>query len=151
MFTKYASAFMYFPGGFGTQDELFEILTLVQTTKVEAYPIVFFGTKYWAGLIDWFKSTLAPTFIDDEDLDIFKLVDDPHEAVELVKKGVKKHWWKPSNEDVANVAQSKARRNGKKPLEAGKDASDTGEGTNYGTRPRRPDRKHARPAIKPEQ
>src|SRR3954470_22702840 len=55
MFVKYASAFVCFPGGYGTMDELFEVLTLVQTLKVEAFPIILFGHKYWGGLVDWIK------------------------------------------------------------------------------------------------
>lgn len=152
MFTKYASAFMYFPGGFGTLDELFEILTLIQTTKVEPYPVVFYGTSYWKGLIDWFKGQLDPKFIDTEDLDIFKLVDDPAEAVKLIKKGVKKHWWKPEDEEIAAVAEGKRKNGKKKPMEAASAAStDTGEGTRYGTRPKHPGKAHARPTAKPEQ
>src|SRR5687767_703778 len=72
MFTKYASAFVYFPGGYGTLDELFEVLTLIQTLKVEPFPVVFYGTRYWSGLVDWMRDQLQGRFIDREDLDIFK-------------------------------------------------------------------------------
>src|SRR5688572_113857 len=92
MFTKYADAFIYFPGGYGTLDEFFEIVTLIQTLKTEAFPIILYGTPYWSGLVAWMKQQLNPHFIDREDIDIFKLVDSPQEAVKLVRSGVKKHW-----------------------------------------------------------
>lgn len=85
MFIKYASAFLIFPGGFGTLDELFEALTLVQTGKIYQFPIVLFGRAYWAGLVEWIKGRLckegkiAPT-----DLDLLLLTDDPAEAVRVV-------------------------------------------------------------------
>src|SRR3954471_4111823 len=86
MFVKYAAAFVCFPGGFGTLDEFFEIVTLIQTLKTEAYPVILYGSDYWAGLVDWLRSTLNPSFIDPEDVDIFKLVDSPEEAVKLVRQ-----------------------------------------------------------------
>src|SRR3954470_5183980 len=89
MFTKYASAFICFPGGYGTLDETFETLTLIQTLKVEAFPIILFGSDYWTGLAKWIEKTLRPRYIDKEDLEIFRIVDSPKEAVRLVKKGVK--------------------------------------------------------------
>src|SRR3954470_13523747 len=89
MFTKYASAFIAFPGGYGTLDETFENLTLIQTLKVEAFPIILFGSDYWTGLAKWIEKTLRPRYIDKEDLEIFRIVDSPKEAVRLVKKGVK--------------------------------------------------------------
>ena len=61
MFVKYAEAFVILPGGFGTLDELFEALTLVQTRKVTRFPVILFGRAYWAGLIDWIRSTMAET------------------------------------------------------------------------------------------
>src|SRR5438093_2531695 len=67
MFTKYASAFISFPGGYGTLDEFFETLTLIQTLKVEAMPVVLFGSKFWSGVHDWINRTLKPAFIDPED------------------------------------------------------------------------------------
>src|SRR5437660_11488779 len=76
MFTKYGSAFISFPGGYGTLDETFETLTLIQTLKVEAFPVILYGSKHWNGLVDWVK-TLAPEYLDAEDVEIFKLVDDP--------------------------------------------------------------------------
>src|SRR5215212_1714359 len=83
MFTKYASAFICFPGGYGTLDETFETLTLIQTLKVEAFPIILYGTEYWGGLAEWIQAKLKPEFIDPEDTDIFRIVDSPKEAVRL--------------------------------------------------------------------
>src|SRR5438067_7578095 len=74
MFTKYASAFVCFPGGYGTLDETFETLTLIQTLKVEAFPIILYGSEYWGGLAEWIDKSLRPNFIDSEDVDIFRIV-----------------------------------------------------------------------------
>src|SRR5213075_1514649 len=147
MFVKYAQAFICFPGGFGTLDEFFEIVTLIQTLKTEAYPVILFGTPYWLGLMEWARKQLIPGFIDPEDIDIFRLVDSPQEAVKLVRQGVKKHWWAPLD---AQVLINDARHGDKGPLES-KKAGKTGEGTRYGTRPKRPQKKHAKPAPKAEQ
>jgi len=147
MFVKYASAFVCFPGGYGTLDEFFEITTLIQTLKTEAYPIILFGRRYWSGLVNWLREILIPSFIDPEDIDIFKLVDTPEEAVKLVRQGVKKHWWVPLD---GQVLVNDARHGEKTPLES-KRAGKTGEGTRYGTRPKRPGKKHAKPAAKAEQ
>jgi uncharacterized protein (TIGR00730 family) len=82
MFVKYAQGFVVMPGGFGTMDELFEALTLVQTQKVTSFPIVLFGTEYWGGLIDWLKSTmLADGKVNAADVDMLHLTDDVDEAV----------------------------------------------------------------------
>jgi uncharacterized protein (TIGR00730 family) len=151
MFTKYASAFICFPGGYGTLDEFFEIITLIQTLKVEAFPIVLYGSSYWSGLIEWIKSELHPQFIDPEDVDIFKVVDDPAEAVRLVTQGVKKHWWKPLDDELRAVTDGKPGA-GQSPVQAAAaSAEDTGEGTRYGRRPKRPDKKHVTSKKKPQQ
>jgi uncharacterized protein (TIGR00730 family) len=85
MFVKYSIAFIIFPGGFGTMDELFEALTLSQTKRIGVFPIVLFGREYWKGLVDWFKSTLLMNnAIAVEDLDLFSIVDDIHEACEIL-------------------------------------------------------------------
>ena len=83
MFVKYAQGFIAMPGGFGTLDELFESLTLIQTHKVARFPVVLVGTEYWGGLIDWLKETMCKKEknINEEDLFLFKLVDTADEAV----------------------------------------------------------------------
>ena len=85
MFVKYATAFIVFPGGYGTLDELFEALTLIQTGKVKHFPVILFGKDYWSGLIEWLKKTVvAEGKIDAKDLVLFKVTDDPAEATRLV-------------------------------------------------------------------
>jgi len=85
MFVKYAEGFVVLPGGFGTLDELFESLTLVQTQKVRGFPIVLVGTQFWAGLIDWIRDTVAQRgLISPDDIDLLHVVDDPDEAVRIV-------------------------------------------------------------------
>ncbi|MEV6316002.1 TIGR00730 family Rossman fold protein [Streptomyces sp. NPDC051776] len=87
MFVKYAQGFVVLPGGFGTLDELFEALTLVQTKKVTRFPIVLFGTDYWKGLVDWVRRTVvAEGKASERDLELFHLTDDVDEAVTLVTK-----------------------------------------------------------------
>jgi uncharacterized protein (TIGR00730 family) len=84
MFVKYSEAFVVFPGGFGTLDELFEAVTLIQTRKVRHFPVVLFGSEYWGGLVDWARDTLAPQgMIGPHDLDILQLCDDPDEVCAL--------------------------------------------------------------------
>lgn len=85
MFVKYAQGFVVLPGGFGTLDELFEALTLVQTRKVTSFPVVLFGSTYWAGLVGWLRDTaLANGTISSPDLDMFTVTDDLDEAVATV-------------------------------------------------------------------
>jgi uncharacterized protein (TIGR00730 family) len=92
MFVKYADGFVIFPGGFGTLDELFEALTLIQTDKVQDFPVVLMGTDYWAGMVDWIKaSLLAEAAIDAEDVDLLRLTDDPREAVKILKAYQRSH------------------------------------------------------------
>jgi uncharacterized protein (TIGR00730 family) len=87
MFVKYAQGFVVLPGGFGTFDELFEALTLVQTHKVTGFPIVLIGTAYWRGLLDWLGGpVLDQGTISSHDLDLIRLTDDPVEAVEIVRE-----------------------------------------------------------------
>jgi uncharacterized protein (TIGR00730 family) len=86
MFVKYSSAFVIFPGGYGTLDEMFEALTLIQTRKIKDFPVVLFGSKYWAGMIGWVKDTLlAELAISEADLELLHLTDSPAEIVEIVK------------------------------------------------------------------
>jgi uncharacterized protein (TIGR00730 family) len=86
MFVKYAQAFVILPGGFGTLDELFEALTLVQTRKVTRFPVILFGTEYWSGLVDWIRGTLvASGTIHEADLDLFVVTDDVAEVVSTIQ------------------------------------------------------------------
>lgn len=81
MFLKYSQAFICFPGGVGTQDELFEVLTLAQTGHAPKFPVILVGKEYWTGLIDWIKDTLLENeYISPEDMNLFKLVDTAEEA-----------------------------------------------------------------------
>ncbi len=85
MFVKYATAFIVFPGGYGTLDELFEALTLIQTGKVKYFPVILFGSAYWGPLIDWLRTTVAgERKINPQDLHLFRVTDDPAEAVRMV-------------------------------------------------------------------
>ena len=85
MFIKYSSAFIIFPGGFGTFDELFEALTLIQTGKISQFPVVLFGTHYWAGLVRWLNSrVLAERKISPGDMDLMIVTDDPAEAARVI-------------------------------------------------------------------
>jgi uncharacterized protein (TIGR00730 family) len=85
MFVKYATAFIVFPGGYGTLDELFEALTLIQTGKVTHFPVILFGRDYWSGLVDWLTDTVAgERKINPADLHLFRVTDDPAEAAAIV-------------------------------------------------------------------
>lgn len=86
MFVKYAAGFIFFPGGFGTNDELQEILCLVQTGRTRRVPLVLVGADYWGGYLDWLKGTIAAgSYIDSSDLDLLTLVEEPEEAVEAIR------------------------------------------------------------------
>jgi len=147
---KYASAFICFPGGYGTLDEFFETITLIQTLKSEAFPVLLYGSEYWDGLVDWMRRQLHPKFIDPEDIDIFRLVDTPQEAVKQIRQGIRKRWWRPLDDELEAVATSNGRQRRQAPL-AGAKSVNTGEGTRYGSRPQRTSRKHAKPEKKPSQ
>lgn len=85
MFVKYASAFVVFPGGFGTLDELFEALTLIQTGKIHNFPVLLMGSTYWQGLVDWCRTALVNRgMISPQDIRLFRVTDDPEEAVRIV-------------------------------------------------------------------
>lgn len=89
MFVKYAVAYIIMPGGFGTLDELFEALTLIQTTRIKYFPIILMDSSYWKGLLDWIKETMIKEkTISESDFDIFNVVDTPEEAVGIVKRRV---------------------------------------------------------------
>ncbi len=92
MFVKYSVAFVIFPGGYGTMDEFFESLTLAQTGKIEHFPIILFDSPYWKNLIDWMKKFMLETgCIDEKDLELFHLIDDPEKAANLIIENSKKH------------------------------------------------------------
>lgn len=91
MFAKYAKALVAFPGGFGTLDEFFEVLTLVQTKRMEPLPIILVGSEFWKGMLHWIKNTLLTNDkIEKGDLDLFRLADTPQEVVALINKFYKK-------------------------------------------------------------
>ena len=89
MFVKYAVAYVILPGGFGTMDELFEALTLIQTKRIKSFPVILMGSEYWKGLFDWLRKTmLRDNKISPDDLELFQMIDDPDEAVKLIQKYV---------------------------------------------------------------
>lgn len=89
MFVKYAMAYIVLPGGFGTLDECFEALTLIQTKKIRPFPVILVDSAYWKGLVDWMKDNLlASDKIAREDLNIFKIMDEPEEIVEYIRRFV---------------------------------------------------------------
>lgn len=85
-FVKYSLGFVFMPGGFGTLDEFFEVLTLVQTGRIPEFPLILFGRQYWKGLIRWMKDQMQDNnaFISPGDLDLFTVTDDPHEAIDII-------------------------------------------------------------------
>jgi uncharacterized protein (TIGR00730 family) len=102
MFVKYASAFVIFPGGFGTLDELFESLTLIQTGKIHNFPVVLFGSAYWQGLLDWLCDTmLAEGKISPEDLQLLIVTDSIDEAVTTIKTCYDDQCWIPVEKSLA--------------------------------------------------
>jgi uncharacterized protein (TIGR00730 family) len=89
MFVKYAVAYVIMPGGFGTLDELFEALTLIQTKRIKSFPVILIDSLFWNGLIDWIKGTLIEEkTVSETDLEIFKVVDTPEEAMAIIKRRV---------------------------------------------------------------
>jgi len=98
MFVKYAQAFVVMPGGFGTLDELFEALTLIQTKKIEKFPVILFDTSFWGGLIDWIKEKLRDEYeyISPEDIDLIHLTDDIDEVVHIIEDFYKKRHLSPN-------------------------------------------------------
>jgi uncharacterized protein (TIGR00730 family) len=97
MFVKYAQGFVVLPGGFGTLDELFEALTLIQTEKIGQFPIILVGSEFWEGLLDWIKSKMLEAGnIKAEDLDLLRLVDTAEEVVTLIDSFYKGHMLTPN-------------------------------------------------------
>ena len=98
MFVKYSQGFIVMPGGFGTLDEFFEALTLIQTEKIGQFPIILYDSTFWNGIIDWIKDVLLSRYesISPEDLDLFKLVDTPEDAVNELDSFYSKYMLKPN-------------------------------------------------------
>ncbi|GGE29481.1 LOG family protein [Sphingobacterium cellulitidis] len=97
MFMKYSQGYIVLPGGFGTMDELFEAVTLIQTGKIARFPIVLVGTEYWNGLFDWIKNTmLGNKYISEEDLNLYRMVDTAEEATEHIFRFYDKYLLKPN-------------------------------------------------------
>ncbi len=106
MFVKYASAYVVLPGGFGTLDELAEILTLVQTGKTRRIPIILVGSTFWRGLLEWFKTTLVSAqTIDPEDLKLCQLVDKPQQVVDAIFAHYEHRGFEPSDEELEILLQ----------------------------------------------
>lgn len=98
MFVKYSQGFIVFPGGFGTMDELFEALTLMQTKKIEMRPVILFGTSYWSGMVKWIEEVMLGVEgnVNMKDMDFLKMTDDPKEAVKHMNDFYKSHQLKPN-------------------------------------------------------
>lgn len=89
MFMKYSTAFICMPGGFGSMDELFESMTLIQTQRIKPFPIILVGSKFWTGLVDWIRDTMLDNgTINKEDLHLFQIIDDPDDVVRYIKEHV---------------------------------------------------------------
>ena len=89
MFVKYSKAFVVFPGGFGTLDEMFEALTLIQTRKIERFPIVLFGSKYWEGLMAWIQEEMIPIgALSSDEIELIKIIDDPQEVCDFIAQEI---------------------------------------------------------------
>jgi uncharacterized protein (TIGR00730 family) len=113
MFVKYAQSFVIFPGGFGTLDELFESVTLVQTGKIEHFPTILFGSAYWDGLLTWLRDTLATEGkIDPTDLDLLRVSDDVDEVVDVILSA-----WRADQKEQAGREEERQResRRGRRP------------------------------------
>ena len=98
MFVKYSQGFVVMPGGFGTLDELFEAITLIQTKKIEKFPIILVGTEYWTGLMDWIKATMVGGYktVSPEDLDLINIVDSEDEVIEILDNFYRKYALSPN-------------------------------------------------------
>ena len=98
MFMRYAQGFIVFPGGFGTFDELFEAITLIQTKKIAKFPIILYGSKFWKGLFEWVKESVldGEHNISEKDLEIYNIVDSPEEAVKIIEDFYRNYEHKPN-------------------------------------------------------
>ncbi len=111
MFVKYAQAFVVFPGGFGTLDELFESLTLVQTRKVTSFPVILYNSAYWSGLISWMRETIVPAgTIAASDIDILHVTDDIEEIVSLIERAEAIRYRSPATVHVTTRSACTAHR-----------------------------------------
>jgi uncharacterized protein (TIGR00730 family) len=109
MLVKYSRAFVIFPGGFGTMDELFEALTLIQTGKIRDFPVVLFGSDYWRGLIEWVRSAMvADGKATDADLSLMALTDSPDEVLEIIMSSTRNQQERVDYEEEAREATRKA-------------------------------------------
>ena len=98
MFVRYAQAFVVMPGGFGTLDELFEAITLIQTNKIERFPVILYGSDFWSGCIDWIKNTVCQKFnnVSTNEMFLFELVDSREEIIDILKKFYDKKKFAPN-------------------------------------------------------
>ena len=102
MFVKYSHAYVIMPGGFGTMDELFEALTLIQTGKIRNFPVILFGSEYWGGLVDWLKGTmLKDGKISPGDLDLLIVTDSPEEVRDIILRSLQDDRWRTEQEEDA--------------------------------------------------
>ncbi len=127
MFVKYASAFVCFPGGYGTMDEFFESMTLIQTHKISRFPVVLIGREFWGGLVDWMRQTMLRRHetISSEDLLLFEVTDDLERAANLIQSCHDTSCWlQPLAHTAAEAEIAEAERRGLRPL--------TAEGTRAG-------------------
>lgn len=109
MFVKYAQAFVIFPGGFGTMDELFESLTLIQTGKVQNFPIILFDSGYWSGLLSWLdKTMLTEAKIGQQDYDLLRVTDSPDEVLQIIKQATQRQGAHLHQEEEARQATREA-------------------------------------------
>ena len=88
MFVRYAQAFVVMPGGFGTLDEFFEAITLIQTNKIERFPVILYGSEFWSGCIEWIKNIVSKKFnnVSEDEMFLFEVVDSKNEIIEILKK-----------------------------------------------------------------
>jgi uncharacterized protein (TIGR00730 family) len=109
MFVKYAQGFVIFPGGFGTMDELFESLTLIQTGKVQNFPVILYDSTYWGGLVGWLRNTMqAEGKISAGDLDLLIPADSPTEVCDIILRWCQNHQWRTQQEEGARLATRQA-------------------------------------------
>ena len=98
MFIKYAEAFIIFPGGFGTMDELFEALTLIQTRKISHFPIILYDSKFWSGMVQWIREAMLPRgTVNEDDIALLHLSDDPREICRIVTESYQESYRQDSN------------------------------------------------------